>query len=232
MRFKRSSLRYGTTPPPVTPYQKAAQIWDDRIGSARVQAHNWRRMAFGCIGVAFVLLGGLIWMLRAGGAAPYVVEIDVKGNVRAVGPAQDNYKPNDAQIAFHLARFVEHVRGLSIDPVVVRANWLKAYDGVTDRAAITLNDHARDADPFGKVGQRSITVEVTSVVRASDTSFQVRWLERVFDNGTPKDTRALTGIFSIVLSTPRTADIIRKNPLGIYVHAFNWSPDLVAGETK
>jgi type IV secretion system protein TrbF len=114
----------------------------------------------------------------------------------------------------------------------VRANWLKAYDVVTDRAALTLNDYARDNDPFGKVGQRSITVEVTSVVRASDASFQVRWLERVFDNGTPKESRAMTGLFSTVLSPPRSADVIRKNPLGIYIHAFNWAPDLVTGENK
>src|SRR5262249_24376368 len=40
MAFKRSTLRYGETPEPVTPYQKAAQVWDERIGSARVQAQG------------------------------------------------------------------------------------------------------------------------------------------------------------------------------------------------
>ena len=47
--FKRSAVHYGRTPEPVTPYQKAAQVWDERIGSARVQAKNWRLMAFGCL---------------------------------------------------------------------------------------------------------------------------------------------------------------------------------------
>jgi type IV secretion system protein VirB5 len=47
--FKRPSVHYGRTPAPVTPYQKAAQAWDDRIGSARVQARNWRLMAFGSL---------------------------------------------------------------------------------------------------------------------------------------------------------------------------------------
>ncbi len=45
--FRRSTVRYGRTPEPETPYQRAAQAWDDRIGSARVQAKNWRLMAFG-----------------------------------------------------------------------------------------------------------------------------------------------------------------------------------------
>src|ERR1700756_2801384 len=53
--FKRPSVHYGRTPEAITPYQRAAQVWDDRIGSARVQARNWRLMAFGCL----LLSGGL-----------------------------------------------------------------------------------------------------------------------------------------------------------------------------
>src|ERR1700733_12348725 len=34
MAFKRAAQRYGMTPEPVTPYQKAAQVWDERLGSA------------------------------------------------------------------------------------------------------------------------------------------------------------------------------------------------------
>ena len=55
MSFKRPTLRYGDTPEPVTPYQKAAQVWDERLGAARVQAHNWRLMALGSL----VLSAGL-----------------------------------------------------------------------------------------------------------------------------------------------------------------------------
>lgn len=36
--FRRPTIRYSQTPEPVTPYQRAAQVWDDRIGAPRVQA--------------------------------------------------------------------------------------------------------------------------------------------------------------------------------------------------
>ena len=232
MSFKRSTLRYGETPEPVTPYQKAAQVWDERIGSARVQAHNWRLMALGSLALSLVLAGILLWIGRSASTTPYVVEVDPKGGARAVGPAAEIYKPSDAQIAFHLARFVDNVRSLSIDPVVVRQNWLKAYDVVTDKAAVTLNEHARENDPFAKVGRESVAVEVASVVRASDSSFQVRWLERIFEGGALKDTRRLTGLFSLVITPPRTVEAVRKNPLGIYVHTFNWSQDVATGDAK
>ena len=232
MSFKRSTLRYGETPEPVTPYQKAAQAWDERIGSARVQAANWRLMAVGSLGLSLLLATVVLWIGRTGAVVPYVVEIDSRGGTRAVGPAAETYTPSDAQVAYHLSRFVDNVRALSIDPVVVRQNWLKAYDFVTDRAAVTLNEYARDNDPFTRVGRQTVAVEVTSVVRASDTSFQVRWLERTFEGGALRDTKRLTGLFSIVIAPPRTVDAVRKNPLGIHVHAFNWSQDVTTGESK
>ena len=36
MKFKRPIQRYGRTPQPETPYQRAGQMWDDRIGSVAV----------------------------------------------------------------------------------------------------------------------------------------------------------------------------------------------------
>jgi len=228
--FKRSTSTYGQTPEPETPYQRAAQVWDDRIGSARVQARNWRFMAFGCLALAIGLSGGVVWQAGRSTITPYVVEIDTLGQTRAIGPAIAAYEPTDAQIAYHLARFIENVRSLSIDPIVVRQNWLRAYDFATDRAANTLNGYARENDPFSRVGQRTVTVEVTSIVRSSGDSFDVRWREQSFENGTLANTIRYTAVLSIVLQPPRTEEAIRKNPLGIYVHALNWSRDLISGD--
>src|ERR1700751_2205100 len=111
--FKRPSVHYGRTPQPVTPYQKAAQIWDERIGSSRVQARNWRLMAFGSLALSLGLGGGIVWQSAQSRITPYVVETDRSGEARAVGPADDRYQPNDAQIAWYLARFIGDVRSLS-----------------------------------------------------------------------------------------------------------------------
>lgn len=224
--FKRTLQRYGTTPEPVTPYQKAAQVWDERIGSARAQAANWRLAAFGGLGLSMLLTGGMIWQASHSRVTPYVVEIDRFGEPRAVGPAERDYRPTDPQIAWYLARFIVDVRSLSIDPVLVRRNWLEAYDFTTDRAAVFLSDYARGADPFRAIGDRSVSVEVTSVVRASDTSFQVKWTEQVYRQGSLAATERWTAILSTVLRPPHSAEVLRKNPLGLYVAAIAWSREL------
>ncbi len=230
MRFKRPQVRYSDTPAPVTPYQAAAQVWDERIGSARVQAKNWRLMAFGSLTLALLMAGGLVWRSAQSIVTPYVIEVDQAGQVRTVGEAATPYRPGDAQIAHHLARFITDVRSLSIDPIVVRRNWLEAYDYATDRGAATLNDYARTNDPFSRIGQNSVAVEVSSVVRASDSSFQVRWIERAYINGSPSTIERWTAVLSIVLQPPRTEERLRKNPLGIYVNGLSWSRELDANE--
>jgi len=230
MRFKRPQVRYADTPQPATPYQSAAQVWDGRIGSARVQARNWRLMAFGCLVLALLMAGGLVWRSAQSIVTPYVVEVAKSGEVRAVGEAATPYRPADAQIAYHLARFITLVRSLSIDPVVVRQDWLDAYDYTTDRGAAVLNDYARSNDPFAHVGKESVTVQITSVVRASDTSFNVRWTEQHFVNGAPAGTERWTAVIATVLQPPRSEQRLRKNPLGIYVNGLSWSRELDTSE--
>ena len=226
MRFKRPQVRYADTPQPATPYQAAEQVWDERIGSARSQAKNWRLMAFGCLALALLMAGGLVWRSAQSIVTPYVVEVDHGGQVRAVGEAATPYRPNDAQAAHHLARFVTLVRSLSIDPIVVRQNWLDAYDYTTDRGAAVLNDYARVNDPFARIGRETVTVQVNSVVRASYASFQVRWTERRHVNGAAAGLERWTAVVSIVLHAPRTEERLRRNPLGIYITGLSWSREL------
>ena len=224
--FKRSTTHYGKTPDPETPYQKAAQVWDERMGTARVQAKNWRLMAFSCLILSAGFASALVWQSARGTVVPYVVEIDGHGEARAVEAATAGYSPTDPQIAWHLARFVEEVRGLPADPVVIRQNWLRAYEFTTDRGALALNDHARTDDPFTRVGEEQVSVDVSSVIRASPDSFRVAWTERHYDNGQLARTERWTAILTLVLDPPRTAERLRANPLGIYVNAINWSREM------
>ena len=224
--FRRPSVRYGRTPEPETPFQKAAQVWDDRIGSARIQARNWRLIAFGNLILTGVLAGGLIWQATRGNITPWVVQVDKLGQAQAVSPAIADYRPTDPQIAWHLARFIENVRSIPADPVIVRQNWLSAYDFVTDKGAVALNDYARANDPFSKIGKIQVAVEISSVIRASPESFRVAWIERRYEDGSLASTERWTAILTVVVDTPHDADHLRKNPLGVFVRAINWSKEL------
>ena len=109
---------------------------------------------------------------------------------------------------------------------MVRKQWLDAYDYTTDRGAAVLNDYARENDPFARVGQDTVAVEVSSVVRISENSFQVRWFERTYTNGAVTNADRWTAIVSLLIKQPADEVRLRKNPLGIYVDGLNWSREL------
>jgi type IV secretory pathway TrbF-like protein len=226
MIFKRSMQRYGRTPAAETPFHRAGQVWDERIGSARVQARNWRLIAFGTLAVSAGMAAGLVWQSAQSRIVPYVVEVDHLGEPRAVNAAVSGYRPTDPQIAWGLARFIEDVRTISLDPVLMRRQWLRAYDFASDRGAIFLNDYARRADPFAHIGEQTVSVEVTSVVRASDRSFEIKWVESDFDRGQRTGLAHWSAFVTVQIKPPVNADILRRNPLGLYVEAIDWSREL------
>ena len=146
----KGPARFGKAPSPQTPYQKEGQAWDARLGSARVQAFNWRLMALGLLALSAGLSAGLVTLSLRGGVTPWVVEVDHLGEPRVAAPAVQGARASDALIAWTLARFITDVRTVSTDPVLMRQAWLRAYDFTSAEGAAVLSDYARRADPFSQ----------------------------------------------------------------------------------
>lgn len=224
----KGSPRLGATPVPETPYQRAGQAWDERLGTWRAQAAGWRLMAVGLLMANTALCGSLAWLATRGSVTPWIVQVDPLGEPRVVAPAVQGVRPTDPMIAWSLARWIEGVRSLPADPVVLGEAWRRAYDFVDDAGAVALSDHARGADPFGQVGKVQVTVEVSSVVRASPDSFRIAWIERRYENGQLAATERWSGILTLALRPPRTLEGLRKNPLGIFIHSIGWSKEFTS----
>jgi type IV secretion system protein VirB5 len=230
--LRRNSIRVRSSPELITTYQRAAQVWAEQLGAVRTQAMNWRLAALGSTSICALL--GLACAISAGraGITPYIVETARLDGTRALDPSTASDAPSDAQIAFFLARFVRNVRSLSVDPIVVRASWMDALNYVTARGARSLNDYARDASPFDKIGVRPITVEIVYIVRASNHSFEIRWKEQTYENGGILKTDRFAAVANVLFRPPNTTETISKNPLGLYIDTFNWWRDSVGAGMK
>jgi type IV secretory pathway TrbF-like protein len=224
--FHRSAERYGDSTPPGSPYVRAAQAWDERIGSARVQARSWRLMAFACLGLAAIALGGFIYAEQDTHIATYVVPIDRYGRPGRIELAGRAYAPSQAETGYFIADWVRLVRSKSTDPIVLRDNWTQAYRFIDGDGATELSGYAREHNPFERVGQEAVAVEVVAVLPRSPVSYQVQWRETTYDQGAPAPTVNWTGLFTVKSKAPRTEAELRANPLGIYITAFQWSREL------
>jgi len=224
--FQRSSDRYGDSAPADTPFRRAAQEWDRRIGEPVVQARNWRMMAFAGWAVTALAVGGLIYQAATKQIATYVVPIDRYGQPGRIEMAGRAYSPTVAEMGYFLADRVTKTRSKSIDPIVIRDNWTGAYHFVVGQAIGQLNDYAKAHDPFALAGQQAITIEVVSVLQRSPGAYQVQWRETTYDQGATTSTANWTGLFTTKIQPPTNEAELRANPLGVYITAFQWSRDL------
>lgn len=224
--FRRSANHYGHAPEPDTPYRRARQVWDDRMGALAVTGRRLWTLVLVEGGVIVVLASALAWSTARGSVTPWIVEIDRLGETRTVAPAVTGYQPTDPQIAYQLARFIENVRSRPADPIVLRKALLSAYAFTTDKGALALNAYAQEQDPFTQVGHVQVAVDVISVIRASPTSFRIVWNERRYQDGALARSERWSAILTVVLEPPRDAERLKANPLGLYVNAINWSKEM------
>src|SRR5579884_2114301 len=90
-----------------TPYRRARQEWDARIGSALVHAKNWRAATFASMGAVLLMVGGMIYLGSLPKAVPHIIEVDRLGAAVYHGPVgETHYVPSDVVISYHLRRFI------------------------------------------------------------------------------------------------------------------------------
>lgn len=213
---------------PATPAERAEAVWDRRIGSAVVQAYNWRRISLGLIVVCIVLAAGLVWQSMKTTVIPYVVTVnETTGEIKKAGAfVEADYTPQEAEIKYFIAEFVKNARSMGYDPVVYAKQQEKAMAYMTQEAAQRYQN--KYSAQQQKVGKSLITIKNISVqkVPESQASFLVRWIEEEVDVSTSsyKDV-PMSGTFSYTMLPVKEENIL-NNPLGIYITGFDFIQDI------
>lgn len=213
---------------PVNPYLSAKEEWDNRIGSARVQALNWRLCALMSNVLCVILVIGLIYQSSKSTVTPYVVQVGADGMAQAIGPAKESkYVPQEKEIKYFLGQVVQKARTIPLDPVISKQNWLSVYAFLMPSAAIKMNEIVKQDNPMLKVGKETVQVEINVIVQMSPNTYQIRWKEEVYSKeGALKESYRMTGLFTINIATPKSEKALLVNPLGLYVKDFSWSKEL------
>jgi type IV secretory pathway TrbF-like protein len=208
------------------PYARAAAAWDERIGSARVQARNWRYIAFVSMVLALISTTGAVVLGIKKQVATYVVEVDKAGMPGRITLASEPYRPATTQVGYFVGEVVRLVRERPLDPVVMRQQWTKAYQFLAGHAVNAMNEFAASDAGIRSLpgeGATARTVEISSILQKVGDTYQVRWVETTYSNGLRRGREEYTGLFQIKLIPPRDEADSFKNPIGVYVTNFTWS---------
>jgi len=212
----------------ITPYLAAQAEWDNRIGSSRVQAYNWRIFALGSIVLNIILSLGMIYQSSKSSVVPYVVRVNSDGIAQAIGPAkQSNYVPQQAEVKYFLSQFVQKIRTVPSDPVISKQNWISAYSFLGQTAAQKMTAYIKSDNPSEKLGKVTTQIEISVIVPISKDNYQIRWQEKVFDkSGSQLESYKMTGIFSVFFDAPSDEKELLSNPLGIYIKDFSYNKEI------
>jgi type IV secretion system protein VirB5 len=178
------------------------------------------------------MAAGLVLLISQKRVVPIIVGLDKQtGEATVVGPAdQSSKQPGPLEVKYFLAQFIRSVRSVSLDQVVIKQNWLRAYSYLRPEAAGLLNELTqKDSNsPLNKIGKVLVTVQPLSILQIPETSsYQLRWKETVFaTHGTKLEEYTMLATFILEIDPPKDEQTLQENPLGIFIKSFQWNREL------
>jgi type IV secretion system protein VirB5 len=192
----------------------------------------WQVVGLLSLMIAVASVGGLIHLAGRSRFVPYVVEVDTSGNVRAVQRAEEMPAADRAVIEAQLEKFVTLSRRVTTDIGLQRAAIFGVYAMMSqdDPAAGKMTEHLNGDEartPFRRAERETVNTEVTSILPQTQESWQVDWIETVYERASGKrkerfDMRALVQVYQ-ANRLHMTEESLRSNPLGVYVRDFSWN---------
>jgi type IV secretory pathway TrbF-like protein len=223
MTFSARRLDTGSSVPIETPYQRAKQVWDNRIGDAYAHARNWRLMAFCMAGVSCIFAAGFVYEATRTTITAYYVPISEIGKPGKVVVAGNSYTPSAGAITYFLSEWVRDMFSRPLDSIVLRDNMASGFNVLTGKAFTTMTEWANQNDPMKDVGRVARTVTVNQILQRTDQTWEVDWTEVTFTDGAKSGSARYTGLFSVEASPPTDQAKFLANPIGLHINSITWS---------
>jgi len=210
------------------PYVEARREWNDRYLELVLERRWWQAVAGAELVVTLILAGGLVWLSLQHKTIPYVVEVDALGAALSIKPAENaGYTADERIVRYQLAAFIRGARQVMTDRIAMKKGLEQVYAYARGAARTYLDEYYRANNPFEIAKTYAVVPTVTSLLRLSPTSWQIRWTEeqRGLD-GLLLGKSQWEGVVTTEVVPPTSEDTIHVNPLGLYVTDIRWTKQL------
>jgi type IV secretion system protein VirB5 len=213
---------------PENPYLAARLEWNERYHGFIRAKRNWQIIALVALLVNAALGVGILWQASQSRVTPYVVEVDELGQTLVVGPAEKAGPADPRLVRYQIVEFIRKVRSIVADGAAEKQLLDGAYAHAAGAATRFLNDHFQTSNPFLRMQERTVSVEVTSVLQLpASKSWQLQWTEthRGLDGAVLVRER-WQAIAAVEIRPGQTPEEVERNPLGLYVTDIQWTKQL------
>lgn len=230
--FKKKQSEAASAALDENPYLSARRRWNDYTGGIAASRRMWQAVALISLLMALVAIAGALSIGSQSKFVPYVIQVDRLGQALASAPAE-RAAPADARVVkAQVADFVSSARLVTPDVMLQRNAIFRVFSmligGDPAKAKMTAFYQAPESNPSARMATELVSVEITSVIAQTPTTWQVDWTEQIFDrNGAPASPpsrwRALVTVRVVPATANTTEAQLRANPLGVYVTDYSWS---------
>jgi len=192
------------------------------LGMTR-QTRFWR-LVVGCGSLClFAISLALFWRaINIQQTVPVLVNVMPSGEAQYLGEVrQEGQAPAapEAAVVWQVRQFVTDLRSVSTDPQVLYDNIENCYAMVTSKYEPVMTRFLRGASPFDLVGKTRRGVQIESVIKATESTYQIDWLETTTAGDGTKRGARMRALVTVKM-LPVSGDSIKRNPLGIYIDDF------------
>ena len=210
-----------------SPFLRARLEWNDRFYGLARGKRNWQIVASALLLSNIVLSGALAWLSTQSRITPFVVEVDRLGQAASFGPAERLRRTDERLLRYQLGIYMRDLRTVLTDADAQKELLTHAYAYTRGPAVAFLNEHFLEQNPFEIAGRRRVGVEIRSILRLSEETWQIQWLESVRSlDGHQTESRGWQAVLTFEVDPPSSTEVILTNPLGLYVTEINWTPTL------
>ena len=213
------------------PFLNARKQWNFIMGDMVSSRQMWQFAGLFGLLIGLAGIAGMTYIGSQSKFVPYLVEVDKLGSTVSVGRA-DRAAPADERITrAMLASWLTHTRTVTTDVALQRRYIQDAYGMLNPKDAATAKTNewfngSPEASPFKRAETVLVNVEIQSVLRQSESSWQIDWVEttRSHDGNLVKPPQNMRGLFTIYFVPPTNEEQILRNPVGLYIKDYSWSP--------
>ncbi|MCY4329367.1 MAG: type IV secretion system protein [Endozoicomonadaceae bacterium] len=205
-------------------YRASMALPQNDITTVKKSTKQWKFISVSCLIIIlfqFIFIG---YLIKVQNEYVYVARVKAGEEIENVTPLRANIKANSVIKLAFIRQYIERLMSLSIDPVLVKQNWLNNYklSGISARKA--LSNFINSEQLTDKIGKETRVINIRTFNAISDNSFQFTWdIISYNKSGEKNKTTAWSGVFTLAtISASKKINLIELyDPFGLQVESFS-----------
>ena len=202
-----------------------------RLGKLETEIAVWKTVSLLLVLFIIVLTTLAAYLGAQAKTIPWVIEVAEQGEATYYPDAVKllyDWEPTDTTQRYFLMKYIQNLRGVSIDNNVNQANVLDVYNKSIGEASSMIEDwYYNYSNPLTRSKSEYVLIpsEDIAITSYGDGKWKITWREttyRRYDKAIIDDNQ-YEGIFSVDFYTPVTERDKRNNPIGLYISSFDVS---------